>query len=392
MRRLAPFAVLLAVGLLAQSASAASMRSGPPGARFYVAPRALRAGTHGTLIWARGLTGHAVLRGAAVNELLLYRSVAADGTTTAVSGTVAIPKGRPPAGGWPVISWGHATVGLADQCAPTRSDVLKGYERPLLRRWLKAGYAIARTDYEGLGTPRVNPDLIGASEAHTMLDVVLAARAFGSQLNLHEVALTGHSVGGHAALWATALAPAYAPGLRIRATVAFAPANHLGEQAAVLHSLTTPSGDLGAVTAVIVSGAEAADPRLHIARLLSPRGAALFPLALTRCLPDLAAGPFNGVAPADLVRPDADLTRLVARLNANDPEELTFHTPARVEQGTADSVVLPVLTDQLVAGYRQRHLPVTYARYPGVDHFGLVSAAADDATAYLARRLKPRSG
>jgi Secretory lipase len=392
MRRLASLVVLVAVGLPAQPPPAARVRAGPAGAAFYKAPRALRPGVHGTLIWARRLTGRAALSGAAVNELLLYRSVSATGATTPVSGTVAIPKGRPPRGGWPVISWGHATVGLADQCAPTRSDVLAGYDRPLLRRWLRAGYAIARTDYEGLGTPGVNPDLVGASEAHTMLDVVLAARAIQPRLNLHDVALAGHSVGGHAALWATARSLAYAPALRVRATVAFAPASHLGEQAAALHALTTPAGDLGAVTAVIVSGAEAADPALRVKRLLSPLGAALFPKALTACLPELAAGPFKDVAPADLVRPDADLTRLVARLNANDPEGLSFHTPARIEQGAADAVVLPALTDQLVAGYAQRHLPVTYARYPGVDHFGVVTAAARDATAYLARRLGPRPG
>jgi pimeloyl-ACP methyl ester carboxylesterase len=328
-----------------------------------------------------------VLTGAAVNELLLYRSTDADGKATAVSGTVAIPKGRPPRGGWPVISWGHATVGLGDRCAPTRSDVLKGYERPLLRRWLRAGYAVARTDYQGLGTPGVHPDLIGSDEAHAMLDMVRAARAFAPRLNLRDVALSGHSVGGHATLWAAARAPGYTPELRIRASVAFAPSSHLGEQAAGLHALVRPHGDLGAVAAVIVRGAEAADPALHIARLLSARGAVLYPKVLTGCLPDLAAGPFDGLAPADLFRPDADLSALVARLSVNDPEALTFRTPIRIEQGAADTVVLPALTDQLVQGYRSRGLPLTYARYPGVDHFGLVRAAADDATAYLKRRL-----
>jgi alpha-beta hydrolase superfamily lysophospholipase len=287
-----------------------------------------------------------------------------------------------------VISWGHATVGLADQCAPTRSDVLEGYERPLLRRWLRAGFAVVRTDYEGLGTPGVNPDLVGPSEAHAMLDMVLAAHAFDPRLNPRDVALTGHSVGGHAALWATARARAYAPALRIRATVAFAPANHLGEQAAVVHSLTTPDANLAAVTAVIVTGAEAGDPTLGIDALLSPLGLRLFPNALTGCLPDLVAGPFAGVAPADLLRPDADLTGLVARLTANDPEALTFHTPVRIEQGTADPVVVPALTDALAAGYGKRHLPASYKRYPGIDHFGLVKAAASDATDYLTRRLR----
>ncbi len=63
-----------------------------------------------------------------------------------------------------MITWAHGTTGLADICAPTRSDVLGGYDRPLLNRWLKAGYAVVRTDYEGLGTPGEHPYLIGVSE------------------------------------------------------------------------------------------------------------------------------------------------------------------------------------------------------------------------------------
>jgi dienelactone hydrolase len=359
---------------------------GPPGTMFYKPPHPLPRGAHGSLIWARPLTGKAVLTGAR-NELLLYRSRGVRGAT-AVSGTVAIPKGPPPRGGWPVIAWDHATVGLGDRCAPTRSDVLNGYERPLVQRWIRAGFAVVRTDYDGLGTPGVNPDLIGPPEARATLDAVLAAHAYAPQLNVRDVAVTGHSVGGHAVLWTAALAPKYAPRVHVKGAIAFAPSSHLAQQAAAIHSLTTPHGDLGAVAAVIVRGAEVADPGLHVAGLLSDRGKTLYPLADSGCLPQLAAGPFNGVAPADLFRPDADLGPLVAELRANDPDGLSFHIPVRIEQGASDTVVLPQLTDALVASYRARHLPVTYKRWPGIDHFGLVNAAADDATSYLRHVLR----
>ena len=59
----------------------------------------------------------------------------------------------------------------------------------------------------------------------------------------------------------------------------------------------------------------------------------------------------------------------------------------RIEQGAADPVVFPALTDQLAHGFASRGLPVTYKSYAGVDHFGLVRAAAADATAYLEHRL-----
>ena len=56
-------------------------------------------------------------------------------------------------------------------CAPSRaagptSDAGKsdlGYT-PLLQGWIKARFAVVRTDHEGLGTPGVHPYMIGRSE------------------------------------------------------------------------------------------------------------------------------------------------------------------------------------------------------------------------------------
>ena len=62
---------------------------------------------------------------------MLYHSTAAAGGSTAVSGTIAIPPGTPPAGGWPVITWTHGTTGLAPVCAPSL-DTPTGPEHPYL--------------------------------------------------------------------------------------------------------------------------------------------------------------------------------------------------------------------------------------------------------------------
>ena len=69
--------------------------------------------------------------------------------------------------------------------ARPRSNPAHGYINyayPLLQRWLKAGYAVVRTDYEGLGTPGAHPYLIGASEGRAMLDMVRAARKLDRRL------------------------------------------------------------------------------------------------------------------------------------------------------------------------------------------------------------------
>ena len=78
-----------------------------------------------------------------------------------------------------MITYAHGTTGSADTCAPTRgydAGTLVSYAYPLLKRWLKAGYAVVRTDYEGLGTPGVHAYLGGPTEGRSVLDAVRAAR------------------------------------------------------------------------------------------------------------------------------------------------------------------------------------------------------------------------
>src|SRR5215210_9261719 len=191
----------LVLGLLLLAALPASAPAkAPPGDAFYTPPSPLPGKGHGGLIWARRLKGAAALRGGARNDLVLYRSTGVRGTPVAVSGTVSVPKGRAPKGGWPVISYGHGTTGIADSCAPSRDSArnpahgLIAYAYPLLQRWLKAGYAVVRTDYEGLGTAGPHPFLIGRSEGRSMADAVRAARRLDKRLG-RRVVFAGHSQG-----------------------------------------------------------------------------------------------------------------------------------------------------------------------------------------------------
>ncbi|MDQ2677448.1 MAG: hypothetical protein M3Y51_01790 [Actinomycetota bacterium] len=45
---------------------------------------------------------------------VLYASQDHRGRTVPVSGVVLVPDGPAPEGGWPVVSWGHGTTGVAD--------------------------------------------------------------------------------------------------------------------------------------------------------------------------------------------------------------------------------------------------------------------------------------
>jgi pimeloyl-ACP methyl ester carboxylesterase len=244
-RRLLVLCLLLLAALPA--AADAKVRKGPGGSAFYTPPAPLPSGAHGSLIWARRLTGTAALRAGAGNRLVLYRSIGVAGKGVAVSGTVTVPKGPVPKGGWPVITWAHGTTGIADQCAPSRDSKanaahgLTAYAYPLLQRWLKAGYALVRTDYEGLGTPGDHPYLNGRSEGYAVLDAVRAARRLDKRLS-RRVVIAGHSQGGQSALWAASLARRWTPELKVRGTVALAPVSHLAEQTPLLANSRSPAG------------------------------------------------------------------------------------------------------------------------------------------------------
>lgn len=384
-RRLVLAAALTALALPAAATAKTPVPAGPSGTAFYKPPSPLPGKKHGDLIRARRVTGQAAPKGAALTDLVLYRSTGVTGKPVAVSGTVSIPKGRAPKGGWPVISYAHGTTGIADQCAPSRDSVDNAVS-PLLTRWLKARYVVVRTDYEGLGTPGAHPYLIGKSEGRSTLDIVRAARQLDPRIG-RRLIISGHSQGGHAALWAASLEKSYTPEIALRGTVAFAPASHVADQAKLLSNLKDPSA-LTALAATILRGIDVGRPGLGVSSLMSDSALALYPQTLTKCLSDLARpDSFGGQSPASLIRDGADLAPLIAALAQNDPEHLRISTPVRVEQGTADTTVFPNFTDALVQQYKTDKVPVTYKTYPGVDHGGVVTAAAADATAYIKQRL-----
>ena len=384
-------ALLLLPAAVAAAPAAAKVKPGPKGTAFYTPPPSLK-GNHGALIWARKHTSADALAGAKRNTLLLYRSTAVDGSKLAVSGSLALPKGKPPKGGWPLITYAHGTTGAADACAPSRgydAGELVSYAYPLLQRWLKAGYAVVRTDYEGLGTPGTHHYLLGTTEGRSVLDAARAARAFAGRKLSKRVIIAGHSQGGHAALFAASLAPDWTPELKVRGTVAFAPASHLQAQFELTLGLTQPGGGLGAIVALGLKAVDLANPPLGIGGLLTPQAAALYPQTETACYDVLSKPSSIGGLPLDqLLRPDADLSGLLAAVGTSDPEHLAIRTPVRIEQGDDDATVFKTFTDQLVADYETAGNPVSYKSYPAVDHGGIVDAGAKSATAYIRSRLR----
>src|SRR5690606_3576308 len=114
------------------------------------------------------------------------------------------PTGEAPEGGWPVISVANGTVGLGGQCALSR-------HRSFLGSYGIQAVTVA-SDYIGMGpVGEIQAYLSRASEAHSVIDAVRAARNHRDAGAGDRWLTVGGSQGGHGALVAGELAATYAP-------------------------------------------------------------------------------------------------------------------------------------------------------------------------------------
>lgn len=383
----------------ASATSAGTLAAAPAGLAFYTPPTPLPGAHPGDVIWARALTGAAALPAAAHNWLVLYRSTDTAGRPIAVSGTVAVPRGTPPAGGWPVISWAHGTTGIADVCAPSRDGPDfpdKAYVdmiNRVLDQWLQKGYAVLKTDYAGLGTPGPHPYLNGYSEARAVTDIARAARHLDSSLGSSWVAM-GHSQGGQATLYTAALGPLYAPELRLRAAVAIAPPTFLSEQVAL--GLKAPDAPANSFFPLVLAGMAASAPGVQPDALLTPKGRSLVAGMNGGCTEVLAApGGWDAWQSAQVVNFHADFTPLQAALKTlADGETLRPTVPLLLLQAANDQLVhapFTVATQQRYANVGVDSRLILYKDIPNMPpprvHEATVAHSLPDAMAWVAQHM-----
>jgi pimeloyl-ACP methyl ester carboxylesterase len=157
---------------------------------------------------------------------ILYLSELSDGNAVVASGMVFYPEGTAPATGRPVVAWAHPTVGMGDECAPSRTDDPLS-DMSWLSEMLSRGWVVTATDYAGLGTPGIEHYLVGRDEARDVINSVRAAGQINEAAAGASYAVWGHSQGGHAALFAAMEADGYAPELNLVAVAVAAPAAEL---------------------------------------------------------------------------------------------------------------------------------------------------------------------
>ena len=173
----------------------------------------------GVLLKRELLDEHLSLPGSGENLRLLYTSTdGIKGTAPiVVSGALFLPQGPAPAEGWPLLVWSHGTVGIADVCAPSWTGYVP-FHREHLSRWLDQGFAIAASDYQGLGTPGIHPYLATQPAAYSNLDLVRAIQTTELPIS-KKVLVAGQSQGASAAIATAGYWQDYAPEVDLRGVI-----------------------------------------------------------------------------------------------------------------------------------------------------------------------------
>ncbi|MCP2344585.1 lipase family protein [Nonomuraea roseoviolacea] len=297
---------------------------------------------------------------------LLYRSTSATGQPTTVSGTLLVPKAAYPLGRRPVIGYATGTHGLGDQCAPSASMSRGGEaELALVSLFLLKGFAVAITDYEGLGTPGQHTYMVGVSQGHAVLDSIRAAtRVPGANLSDRApVAVMGYSQGGASAGWAGQLQPSYAPELRLKGVAAGGVPADLRAVAAHLDG----DKNFGLAAAAGV-GLDAAYPELDLEADLNDRGKALLGDAADDCvgeLEDKLAGlRFSDLSPVDLL----DLPKWRVRLAENRLGATPPKVPVFLYHAQGDEIIPQAVGATLRSEYCRAGANVRWTSLPAGSH------------------------
>jgi hypothetical protein len=375
------FTIAGAIALFASGFSVAAADARPVGAVTAVKPLPHR-------LWIPGTTSRAFK--------LTYVTTNARGKRALSTGTLFLPKGTAPRGGWPVVSWAHGTSGLADRCAPSRvGPALPKRDRPYLANWMREGYAVVASDYAGLGTPGLMAYLDGRSEAHNVVDMVKAGRSYARKQSsrlARKWVVIGQSQGAGAAIYTARYATKFGGrGLDYRGAVGTGtPAYIEGVVKSLGPSFPDLSPALTEYMAYILAGMRWTYPDLGIDDVLTPTGRKFLGLAERRC-----GFPFEedleGVALGTFFT--RDLTTLPSFAKTTDAymamPESGFDKPFFMGHGLKDADVPYALTKRYVDELMANHEPLTFKTYDK-DHSGTLLASQKDTHPFVSKLFAGR--
>lgn len=322
---------------------------------------------------------------------ITYRSTTAKGAPNVVSGTVIVPNdGR--TGPRPLVTYAVGTVGLGDQCAPS-AGFPKGttIEASLINQAVQRGWAVAVTDYEGLGTPGDHTYTVGRAEGQAVLDAARAAiRHPEAGLSKDSpVGIMGYSQGGQASSWAAELHDSYAPDLKVKGTATG------GVPADLMKVADFNDGNIGAgLILMAATGQDAAFPELELDTYLNDKGRGYVDFMKKNCVAiDTVAGLFQRISDVTVKNP-LDEPDWQQRLGESKLGTHTPDHPVYLYHGGIDELIPYAVGKQLRADWCDRGAKVQWRSHPLLGHIGGVTVGAFPAMDWLNDRFagKPTQG
>jgi pimeloyl-ACP methyl ester carboxylesterase len=355
---------------------------------FYDRPSPLPAGKPGDLIRAERMDAYLVpgVRLRAEAWRVLYRSTGGVGEPTAVSGTVLIPGGRRRT--LPLVAYAVGTHGIGDVAAPSRL-LCQGldWEASLIAMVLARGYAVAVTDYQGLGTPGDHTYMVGRILGHNVLDSMRAARQVASARLPVEgpAAIVGYSEGGTAAAWAAQLQPEYAPDVPLLGVAAGAAPTDMESAVESLDgsffSFFMAYGGIGYA---------AAYPELELDPYLTPRARANIGALRNSTVFQAAMTNARFARASDLTEPNVlRFPQWRKRMRENRLGGIAPAAPVLIHHARRDQIVSFEQSVALVEKWRSRDADVRlYVTRGGLDHVSAAVAGMPVALDWLSRRIE----
>ena len=314
---------------------------------------------------------------------VMYVSETVSGQATAVTGLVVVPKTAAPKSGYPVVSWGHGTNGMTDECAPS----LEPSKIDSLANGLLANnWVITASDYQGEGTPGLHPYLAGVVAAQNTIDIVRAAEQLPSVDVSKNYVVWGHSQGGQTAMYAHNIAPKYAPELTLKGVVAGAPPSQFDliydylKTSKYRYYLLMSAGGLNAAYG---------DKAAPLDKVLTPKGIALLD-ELEKGCSDYLSKTLGAVSidETSLANPFS-VPEWKKLFLANDPKNFTSTNdiPLLIIHGGADEQIPTVSSQLLTTKLCGLGQGMQRWVYPGQSHSGVIATSATDMVNWMKARF-----
>ncbi|MBB0992283.1 lipase, partial [Dietzia sp. SLG510A3-30A2] len=209
---------------------------------------------------------------------------------------------------------------------------------------LARGYAVAMTDYEGLGTPGLHSYVNRESQARAVLDLARAASSVpGADVEPDaRTVFVGYSQGGGAVAAAAELHPQYAPEINLVGTAAGSPPADL---LATLEQIdgTAIAGAIGYAINSLIDAYPEMGPLIN--PYFNDRGRAMLAVTSDQCIGETAVQFFqqrttdftiSGLSAGDIVRSEPEILAFLERQRIG---RLAPTTPVRVLSPVNDDVV-----------------------------------------------------